>query len=169
MKHVNVGELVQEHECYDGRDEALDTNILDEDKLIDIVTPLLNVNVDDNMNGSGDNNQEEVQKDQSTLPVVADFHMCDVFPEHWFDLVLVLRCRTEVLYDRLTKRGYGARKREQNMEAEIMQVILEEAREAYNPAIVYEVPSNTIEDMDSNIERVKLWLDQWIKDQTNST
>ncbi len=32
---------------------------------------------------------------------VIDFHTCDIFPPSWFDLVLVLRVSTEVLYDRL--------------------------------------------------------------------
>lgn len=49
------------------------------------------------------------------------------------------------------------------MECEIMQVVLEEARESYAPEIVIELKSNTIDDMESNVERVKLWLDAWKK------
>jgi hypothetical protein len=29
MKHINVGEIIQEHKCYEGRDDELDTHILD--------------------------------------------------------------------------------------------------------------------------------------------
>ena len=36
--------------------------------------------------------------------VVVEFHTVDLFPERWFDLVLVLRADTSVLYDRLQKR-----------------------------------------------------------------
>lgn len=53
----------------------------------------------------------------------------------------------------------------ENMEAEIMQVILEEARESYAHNIVHEVPSNTIEDMDNNVARVEQWTKQWMKDR----
>lgn len=35
---------------------------------------------------------------------VVDFHTCEIFPERWFDLVLVLRTDTANLYDRMTKR-----------------------------------------------------------------
>jgi len=35
---------------------------------------------------------------------IVDFHSCDLFPERWFDLVLVLRTDITVLYDRLEKR-----------------------------------------------------------------
>lgn len=99
--------------------------------------------------------------------VVADFHVCEIFPERWFDLVLVLRARTEILFDRLTQRGYSEQKRSQNMESEIMQVILEEAREAYDANIVHEVPSNTLQDMESNVKRIEEWCKQWIADHVD--
>ena len=49
------------------------------------------------------------------------------------------------------------------MEAEIMQVVLEESRESYAPEIVHECPSNTIEDMESNVTRIEQWTKHWIK------
>jgi len=141
-----VGKIVDENKCYDGRDDALDTYVLDEDRLIDeILEPLFS---DDNGGGG----------------IVADFHVCEIFPERWFDLVLVLRARTDVLYDRLTARKYSNKKRSENMECEIMQVVLEEAKDAYDPNIVHEVQSNTLDDMESNVARVAAWTKQWIAD-----
>jgi adenylate kinase len=35
---------------------------------------------------------------------IVDFHSCGIFPERWFDLVLVLRADTNVLYPRMEKR-----------------------------------------------------------------
>jgi adenylate kinase len=144
LRHLNVGEIVAAHKCYEGRDEALDTFVLDEDKLLDALEPMLD---DARQNGQG---------------IVMDYHSCEFFPERYFDLVLVLQCTTDVLYDRLTQRNYSERKRSENLTAEIMQVVLEEARHSYDPAIVHALPSNTIEDMDSNVERVKVWMDQWM-------
>jgi adenylate kinase len=146
LRHINVGEIIAENKFYEGRDNELDTNILDEDKLLDLMETMLEEAADE---GVG---------------IVADFHSCELFPERWFDLVLVLRTSTEVLFDRLTKRGYNDKKRDENMESEIMQVILDEARESYDPQIVHEVPSNTLEEMESNVQRVKQWIDQWIED-----
>jgi len=93
MKHVNVGELIKELKCYDGRDEDLNTNILDEDKLLDAMEVILD---------------KAAEEDQG---IVADFHVCEIFPERWFDLVLCLRTSTEILFDRLTARGYNEKKR----------------------------------------------------------
>lgn len=96
--------------------------------------------------------------------LVVDFHSCDLFPERWFDLVLVLRTKTEVLYDRLQERGYSEKKRTENIQCEIMQVVLDEAKESYKEEIVHEVSSNSIEELEANVERVEQWCKNWIAD-----
>jgi adenylate kinase len=35
---------------------------------------------------------------------VVDFHGSEMFPERWFDLVIVLRTDNSILFDRLKKR-----------------------------------------------------------------
>jgi adenylate kinase len=75
-----------------------------------------------------------------------------------------LRADTEVLYDRLTERGYNDKKRSENIECEIMRVVIDEAKESYAKEIVQELSNNTIEEMDQNIARVESWYHQWIQD-----
>jgi len=104
------------------------------------------------------------EAEEKNLGLIVDFHSCEFFPENWFDLVLVLRADTAVLFDRLTQRGYSENKRSENIECEIMQVALEEARESYEKEIIHEVPSNTLEDIESNVDRVEQWCEQWVSD-----
>jgi adenylate kinase len=52
------------------------------------------------------------------------------------------------------------------MECEIMQVVAESARESYPPEAVHELSSNTVEDMDSNVDRIVAWLDAWKQNNT---
>lgn len=144
LRHVNVGELIQQHKCYEGHDSTLDTHILDEEKLLDLMETIFQECAEEN------------------IGIVADYHSCELFPERWFDLVLVLRANTDVLFDRLTERGYNEKKRSENLEAEIMQVVLDEARESYALEIVQEVPSNTVEELESNAERCQVWVEQWV-------
>jgi adenylate kinase len=141
--------LIKELKCYEGFDKELDTNILDEDKLLDAMEVIFEKAAE---NGEG---------------IVADYHACELFPERWFDLILVLRTETEVLFDRLSARGYNEKKRSENLQAEIMQVVLDEAKESYATEIVQEVPSNNIEDMDTNVLRVDQWVKQWLKDNAD--
>jgi adenylate kinase len=61
----------------------------------------------------------------------------------------------------LVQRGYNDKKRNENMECEIMEVVLEAARESYAQEIVYDVPSNSVEDMESNVERLITWYETW--------
>lgn len=35
---------------------------------------------------------------------ILDWHSCDLFPERWLDLVVVLRCDHTLLWERLEKR-----------------------------------------------------------------
>jgi len=78
--------------------------------------------------------------------------------------VLVLRCDSTVLYDRLAARGYAGKKLEENMDSEIMQVLLDEARASYKEEIVVELRSESAEDVEGNLERVERWIEGWRRD-----
>lgn len=109
----------------------METNILSEDLLLDEIEPVIQ------MGGC-----------------VVEYHGCDLFPEEWFNIIFVLRTDNTVLYERLEKRGYNQEKLTTNIECEIMQVLLEEAREHYGLDRVYELFSNTVLDVDYNINNM---------------
>lgn len=90
-----------------------------------------------------------------------DWHACDLFPESWIDLVVVLRSDSATLYDRLKARNYSEQKLQENMDAEIMEVLLDEARDAFDVEMVIELQSNTLEDTESNASRIEAWVEQW--------
>ena len=50
------------------------------------------------------------------------------------------------------------------MDSEIMQVLLEEAREAYREEIVVELKSESTKDVEGNLERCEGWVEQWRRD-----
>ena len=58
-------------------------------------------------------------------------------------------------------RGYAEAKLQENLDSEIMQVLLEEARGAYDEEIVVELRSDTPEDMEGNVERMERWVESW--------
>ncbi|CAI2164613.1 1704_t:CDS:2 [Funneliformis geosporum] len=138
LYYINVGELVKEKGLHEGFDQEFQSYILDDDKVID-----------------------ELEQVVSKGGNIIEFHSCDLFPERWFDLVLVLRTDNTILYNRLEKRGYSQKKITENIDCEIFQVILEEARESYSNEIVVELQSNTIQDMESNASRIEQWVDNF--------
>ncbi len=125
---------------------------------------------------------------------IIDWHACEVFPQSWIDLVVVLRVDSTQLYDRLKaryissvslpsllvlhdapenlirlrlilgNRNYPEAKLQENLDSEIMEVLLQEARDSYDEEIIVELTSNTSEEMESNIERIEAWVAQWKKD-----
>jgi len=141
LKHLSINQIVEDRDCREGRDEELDSRIVDEDKLLDAI-------------------EHEVKQGGCII----DWHACDLFPKSWIDLVVVVRCNSTILYDRLQARKYNAKKIEENMDAEIMEVLLQEARDAYDEEIVVELKSDEAEDVESNVERIEAWIKQWKED-----
>lgn len=46
-----------------------------------------------------------------------------------------------------------------------MQIVLDEAKEAYAPEIVIELQSETSEDLESNVSRIVTWMDAWMRNE----
>ena len=58
-------------------------------------------------------------------------------------------------------RGYSGTKLTENVECEIFQTILEEARGSYKKEIVHELQSNTPDELETNLEQIEAWIQQW--------
>ncbi|GJN40475.1 hypothetical protein PR202_gb29690 [Eleusine coracana subsp. coracana] len=93
--------------------------------------------------------------------ILVDYHGCDFFPERWFDLVVVLQTDNSILHDRLASRGYMGAKLTNNIECEIFQVLLEEARESYKEEIVMPLRSDNVEDISRNVGTLTEWISNW--------
>lgn len=65
------------------------------------------------------------------------------------------------MYFNFNFRGYSGKKLQDNIQCEIFQTILEEARESYQQEIVHELPSNTPEDLEENLDKIVAWIEQW--------
>lgn len=63
-------------------------------------------------------------------------------------------------------RGYSEHKITENVDAEILQVCLDEAADSYHESILKELQSDTVEEMDNNVEWVTNWIAQWTPDMT---
>lgn len=64
-------------------------------------------------------------------------------------------------YLKLCGRGYTESKLSNNIECEIFQVLLEEAKESYPEDRVIALRSDTVEDMNINIATLTEWVGNW--------
>ncbi|KAF4895339.1 Adenylate kinase isoenzyme 6-like protein HBR1 [Colletotrichum fructicola] len=143
LTHLSVNQVVKDRECREGWDDEFQSWIVDEDKLLDAI-----------------------EAEVANGGYIIDWHACDLFPKSWIDLVVVLRVDSTTLYDRLTARKYPEAKLQENLDSEIMEVLLQEARDAFDEEIVVELTSNTSDEMETNVSRVEEWLEQWKKDHS---
>ncbi|KAL0227693.1 hypothetical protein RCL1_003836 [Eukaryota sp. TZLM3-RCL] len=127
---INVGDVVKAERLYEEWDDELQTFILDEPALISYLEPKI----------------EE-------RGVIVDFHSPAVFSSDWFDLVVVLTCINDILYPRLEQRGYSEAKIQDNIEAEIMEVVLDEAMDIFEDKVV-RFPCETLDQVDDIVNYI---------------
>lgn len=89
---------------------------------------------------------------------IVEYHCCELFPERWFQAVYVVQCDNTTLFDRLEKRGYNSKKLKQNIECEIFQESLNEAKESYKGDIVHVLSGNTDDDFKANIDTISKFI-----------
>ncbi|EMR08709.1 hypothetical protein PNEG_02887 [Pneumocystis murina B123] len=138
LNHFPVGDIVQKNNCHEGKDEFWDAYIVNERKLL-----------------------KQLKADIIYGGVVLDWHTCNFFPIDWIDLVVVLRTNHTILWDRLVERKYNLRKIQENNEAEIMQIVLEEAITSFGPERVMVLTSDTLDQVEENIKQISMWIQQW--------
>ena len=67
-------------------------------------------------------------------------------------------------YRNACRSGYAPEKVAENVQCEIMEVVAEEARLSYREEVVVSLPSNTLEDLESNVARAVAWVAAWERD-----
>lgn len=132
LRHIEVGAFARERNLLADHDAAHEAFYMHEDAVLDELEPNM-------ANGS----------------ILLDHHSCNWYPERWIQMVVCLTASTEELYDRLEQRGYSSQKLNENMQAEIMQVVLEEATSSYPRARVLTLQNDTDEQMNTNIREIK--------------
>lgn len=137
----NISEYAKENKIFESYDESRDSHVIDEDELLDRL-------------------ESQLRKGGCII----DWHCNDIFPERLIDLVVVLRCGTSALYDRLKARNYKDSKIQENIDAEIMSVVLEDALESYDKRIVIELQNDKDTNIQENVDKVKTWIEQWVLD-----
>ncbi|KFD58968.1 hypothetical protein M514_00131 [Trichuris suis] len=138
LELINLSDLARKHGFLEKFDDTFQCPVVDEDELFDYMEAKL-------LQGS----------------CIVDYHACDIFTPRTIDAVFVLRCDTEILYDRLVSRGYGPAKLQSNMECEIFDYLVEEAMNAFPHDRVFVLKNNNEQDVEVNanliVSRYRSW------------
>lgn len=145
---LNGGTEAEKRGCRIAYDDQLQTWEIDEHKLRESL-------------------QEELRRGACIVDWIhADFLVAeteddeDEAKEDHIDLVIQMRAGTACLFDRMKARGYSDKKIEENLDAEIMDEIGEEVRDAFEPqrCVVLQGEAGQGE---GNLSRLLQWLAMW--------
>ncbi|MCY3410553.1 MAG: adenylate kinase family protein [Candidatus Heimdallarchaeota archaeon] len=122
---INLFDFATQYNCVEGKDEARDAIVVDEDKLYDALEQYLEA-------GYG--------------VVLIDSHYGDITPEKYVYRAFVLSAPISVLKRRLEARGYSKEKIQENLQAEIMQVCWVDSLDAFGSHRVVKIENNSFEE-----------------------
>lgn len=107
-KYIDVNKLIKEHKLYDSYDRKRKTYVVDVARLNKCLIAL-------------------IKKSKKSL--VIDSHLAHHLPKKYVDLCIITKCDLKNLKRRLERRGYSKVKIRENLDSEIFDVCLNEAKE----------------------------------------
>ena len=108
---IEIGKVVKEEGLYDFFDEETGSYVVDDDTLNNYLI-------------------EKIQTYEQDLPLIIEGHVAQL-PPSYVSHCIVLRCSVRNLRQRLVERDYDEPKIDENVEAEIMEVILTDMLHLY--------------------------------------
>lgn len=108
-KYVDINKIIKENKLSESYDAILDSYIVDENKLVEVLKDLIK---------------------KSKKQLIIDSHMSHHLPKEYVELCIVTKCELKELKKRLQARKYSEAKIRNNLDAEIFDVCLVEAKEA---------------------------------------
>jgi adenylate kinase len=99
LKHMSINRIVKEHDCHQGWDSDLESWIVDEDKVRRTISVLRHTD------RGYFKLLDTIEADVNEGGQIIEWHACEIFPQSWIDLVVVLRTDSTLLYDRLLSRS----------------------------------------------------------------
>ena len=116
LPYVELGELVKKHKLHEGFDASTQSFVVDTRKLVRFL-----------------------RKERFlSAAAVLDSHLSHELPAKSVDICIVTTCDLKELEKRLTKRKYGKKKVRENLDAEIFETSLTEAREKGHRVLIFD-------------------------------
>ena len=111
-QYVNVKNLIKEYKLQEGYDKEKKCGIVDVKKLNKVLMKEIN----------------RLKKEKSN-GIIIDSHLSHYLPKKYVDLCIVTKCELKILKKRLENKGYSKKKVRENLDCEIFDICLNEAKE----------------------------------------
>jgi len=111
--YLNVNRVISKYKLSEGYDKKGRTKIVDIRKLIRFLTMQI----------------KDFKKIRKYSGMIIDSHLSHYLPRKYVDFCIVTKCDIKVLNKRLKKKGYHKAKIQENLQSEIFDICMNEAKE----------------------------------------
>jgi len=142
LHYLDVNKIIRKYNIFEGYDKKRKTKIIDVKKLNKVL-----INEIKNYN---------IRIKSIKIPkngIIIDSHMSHNLPSKYVDLCVVTKCNLKVLEKRLKKKKYSKEKIRENLDAEIFDICLNEAKENKHKIMIVDTTK------DINIEKISKKVD----------
>ncbi len=119
--YFDVGSFIKNFHLYSSYDRKRQTYVVDEAKLASKLIKVRQKALNTGFRG-----------------IIFDSHLSHCLPPKYADLCVVTRCELKALEHRLAKKGYGMAKVRENLDAEIFDTCLVEAKEMGHKILIFD-------------------------------
>jgi len=124
--YIDINKVIKKYGISEGYDKKRKTKIIDVKKLNKALVKEIN-----NYKKTTKNSNKNIKNG-----LVIDSHLSHYLPRKYVDLCIVVKCELKELERRLKKKNYSKNKVRENLDAEIFDVCLNEAKENKHKIIV---------------------------------
>jgi len=115
LKYIDVNKIIKQHKLSEGFDKKRNCEIIDIKKLNKILIELIKT---------------------SGKQLIIDSHLSHYLPKKYVDRCIITKCSLKELQKRLKKRKYSKEKIGENIQAEIFDICLDEAKK-HSPEVIF--------------------------------
>lgn len=137
LHYIDVNKIIKKYDIQEGYDKKRKTNIIDVDKLNKALIKEI-----DNCNKTK-KNIKKINNNKLKDKIIIDSHLSHYLPKRYVDLCIVTKCDLKKLESRLKKKKYSKDKVRENLDAEIFDICLNEAKEKGHNIIVVDTTKNS--------------------------
>ena len=142
FKYTDVNKIISKYGIASGYDKKRKTKIVDVKKLnkalVKEINNIKNANKESTKRPKQKNKPNKKSKNKIIAGIIIDSHLSHYLPKKYVDLCIVTKCGLKMQQKRLKKRKYSKEKIRENLDAEIFDVCLNEAREMGHKTIVFD-------------------------------
>ena len=168
LHYINANKIVKKYNISEGYDKKRKTEIVDVKKLNEALIKEIGQYKKNIKNSSNkiikslktkNNNKKPIKIIENKLKnikkgIIIDSHLSHYLPNKYTDLCIVAKCDLKILKMRLNWRKYSKKKTRENLDAEIFDICLNEAKEnKHNVLVIDSTNPVDIKNIISNIKK----------------